>query len=215
MGRSNKVRHRFRLFFFKRTILLLIHHQFLQFWYQCIKKTFIYHIIGNFPQTATATHGKRTKSTISSNPQSWPVWMTFELSHYVLLANHHGATSVRRHSLTSFGILLEDFLSSKVIYVGKFCREREREGRNIEKSQFYKLFNCTVGPMVIYVTFLIVENDASGRFAKNDFTFQVKITGSQERIPGVTFFNGEGRKNFSATPTGHQHSLMIPTLTSA
>ena len=50
LGRSNKVRHRFRLFFFKRTILLLIHHQFLQFWYQsCIKKTSIYHIIGNFP----------------------------------------------------------------------------------------------------------------------------------------------------------------------
>ena len=31
LGRSNKVRHRFRLLFFKRTILLLIHHQNLQF----------------------------------------------------------------------------------------------------------------------------------------------------------------------------------------
>ena len=49
MGRSNKVHHRFRLFFFKRTILLLIHHQFLQFLYQCTKKSSIYHIIGNFP----------------------------------------------------------------------------------------------------------------------------------------------------------------------
>ena len=49
MGRSNKVWHRLRLLFFKRTILLLIYHQFLQFWYQCIKKTSIYHIIGNFP----------------------------------------------------------------------------------------------------------------------------------------------------------------------
>ena len=32
-----------------------------------------------FSKIAAATHGKRTKSTISSNPQSWPAWMTFEL----------------------------------------------------------------------------------------------------------------------------------------
>ena len=47
--------------------------------------------------------------------------MTFELRHYVRLANHHGATSVRRHSLTSFGISLVDFLSSKVIHAGQLC----------------------------------------------------------------------------------------------
>ena len=32
-----------------------------------------------FFKIAAATHGERTKSTISSNPQSWPAWMTFEL----------------------------------------------------------------------------------------------------------------------------------------
>ena len=32
-----------------------------------------------FSKIAAATHGERTKSTISSNPQSWPAWMTFEL----------------------------------------------------------------------------------------------------------------------------------------
>ena len=29
-----------------------------------------------FPKISTATHGKRTKSKIFSNPQSWPAWMT-------------------------------------------------------------------------------------------------------------------------------------------
>ena len=62
---------------------------------------------------------------ISSNPQRWPARMTFELRHHILLANHHGATSVRHHSLTSFGILLEDFLSSKVIHAGQLCRLEE------------------------------------------------------------------------------------------
>ena len=47
--------------------------------------------------------------------------MTFELRHYVRLANHRGATSVRRHSLKSFGISLVDFLSSKVIHAGQLC----------------------------------------------------------------------------------------------
>ena len=47
--------------------------------------------------------------------------MTFELRHYVRLANHRGATSVRRHSLTSFGISQVDFLSSKVIHAGQLC----------------------------------------------------------------------------------------------
>ena len=32
-----------------------------------------------FSKIAAATHRERTKSTISSNPQSWPAWMTFEL----------------------------------------------------------------------------------------------------------------------------------------
>ena len=32
-----------------------------------------------FPKIATATHGKWTKTTISPNPQSWPVLVTFEL----------------------------------------------------------------------------------------------------------------------------------------
>ena len=49
IGRSNKVRHRFRHFSNGQFILLLIHHQCLQFWYRCIKKTSIYHIIGNPP----------------------------------------------------------------------------------------------------------------------------------------------------------------------
>ena len=47
--------------------------------------------------------------------------MTFELRHYVRLANHRGASSVRRHSLTSYGISLVDFLSSKVIHAGQLC----------------------------------------------------------------------------------------------
>ena len=51
--------------------------------------------------------------------------MTFELRHYVRLVNHRGGTSVRRHSLTSFGISLVDFLSSKVIHAGQLCGMEE------------------------------------------------------------------------------------------
>ena len=69
LGRSNKVRHRFRLFF-KRTILLLIHHQFLQFCTNVLRRLPFITLSAIFPQIAAATHGKRTKSTISSNPQS-------------------------------------------------------------------------------------------------------------------------------------------------
>ena len=48
--------------FFKRTILLLIHHQFLQFWYQCISmKTSICHIIGNFPPNCRRNSWKTDK----------------------------------------------------------------------------------------------------------------------------------------------------------
>ena len=62
LGSLPKVRHRFQLlFFFKRTILLLIHHQFLQFWYQCIKRTSIYHIFGNFPPNCHHITGKMDK----------------------------------------------------------------------------------------------------------------------------------------------------------
>ena len=57
MGRSNKI----LTFFFKRTILFLIHHQFLQFWYQCIKKTSIYHNIGNFPPNCRRNPRKMDK----------------------------------------------------------------------------------------------------------------------------------------------------------
>ena len=61
IGRSNKVRHWLRVSFFKRTILLLIHYQVLQFWYQCIKKTSIYHIIDNFPQNCHRNTRKTDK----------------------------------------------------------------------------------------------------------------------------------------------------------
>ena len=63
--------------------------------------------------------------------------MTFELRHYVLLANHRGATSVRRHSLTSFGISLEDFLSSKVIHAGQLC--------GLEEIVDFVCFLCVAG----------------------------------------------------------------------
>ena len=50
--------------FFKRTILLLIHYHFLQFWYQCtdIKKTSIYQIIGNFPPKLPLQHTENGQS---------------------------------------------------------------------------------------------------------------------------------------------------------
>ena len=123
MGKSNKVRHWFWLFIFKRTILLLIHHQFLQFWYQCIKKTSIYHIIGNFPKIAAATHGKLTKSMISSNPQSWPAWVTFELRHYVQLHCAQPQLDIipRRHLVYRWTGGIFHFLSSKVTHAGQLC----------------------------------------------------------------------------------------------
>ena len=53
----------FWLLFFKikRTILLLIHHQFLQFWYKCIKKTSICRIIGNFLPNCRRNTRKKDK----------------------------------------------------------------------------------------------------------------------------------------------------------
>ena len=67
LGSLPKVRNQFRLLlFFKRTILLLIHHQFLQFWYQCIKKTSIYRIIGYFPPNCRRNTRKTDKVTV------WP-----------------------------------------------------------------------------------------------------------------------------------------------
>ena len=75
LGRSYKVRQRIRVFLFKRTILLLIHHQFLQFWYQCIKKTSIYHIIGNFPPNCR----RNTRKTDEVYDFLQSARMTFEL----------------------------------------------------------------------------------------------------------------------------------------
>ena len=84
MGRSNKFLHRFRLFF-KHTILLLIHRQFLQLWNQCIKKNSIYRIIGKLSPQHTVWPLNSDTSSISQSPR---------------------ATSLRRHSLMSFGISL-------------------------------------------------------------------------------------------------------------
>ena len=121
-GSSN--RHRFRLFFQTDSFITNIHHQFLKFLYQCIKKTSIYHIISNFPKNCRRNTQKTDKvynflqhAKLTCVGDLW----TQALRKYVRLANHHGATSVRRHSLTSFGISLVDFLSSKVIHAGQLC----------------------------------------------------------------------------------------------
>ena len=85
MGRSNKVRHRFRLFFFKRTLLFLIHHQFLQFWFQCIKKASIYYIISNFPQNCH--HNTRKTDKVCDFLQSAKFTCVGDLWTQVRLAN--------------------------------------------------------------------------------------------------------------------------------
>ena len=73
MGRSNKVRHRFQPFFqtdnFITNILLPMYQEDFYF----------YHIIGICHPNCCQNTQKRTKSMISSNPKSWPAWMTFEL----------------------------------------------------------------------------------------------------------------------------------------
>ena len=50
-----------------------------------------------------------------------------------------------------------------------------------------------------------------------EITFQVKITGSEERTlrQEVWCLNGMRQRKVSATQTGPQHSLTIPMLTSA
>ena len=103
MGRSNQVRRQFRLLFFKRTIILLIHHQFLQFWYQCIKKTSIYHIIGHFSKNCR--HNTRKTDKVYDFLQSAKLSFVGDLWTQALcsISQSPRATSVRHHSLTSFG----------------------------------------------------------------------------------------------------------------
>ena len=55
-------------FFFKRTILLLINYNFFNFGTNVTRRLPFITLLAIFPQTAAATHGKRAKSTISSNP---------------------------------------------------------------------------------------------------------------------------------------------------
>ena len=106
MGRSNKVRHRLRVSFFRRTILLLIYLQFLQFCYQCIKKTSIYHIIGNFPQNCHRNTRKTDKDY--DFLQSAKLTCVGDLWTQALrsISQSPRATSIRNHSPTSFGISL-------------------------------------------------------------------------------------------------------------
>ena len=105
-GRSKKVRHRFRLFF-KRTILLIIHHQSLQFWYRCIKKTSIYHIIVN-PPPPNCRRNTRKTDEVYDFLQSTKLTCEDGLWTQTLrsISQSPRATSVRHHSLTSFGVSL-------------------------------------------------------------------------------------------------------------
>ena len=119
MGRSNKVRHQLRVSFFRRTILLLIHRQFLQFWYQCIKETSIYHIIGNFPQNCH--HNTRKTDKDYDFLQSAKLTCVGDLWTQALrsISQSPRATSIRNHSLTSFGISLyrRDFPFSELWFI--------------------------------------------------------------------------------------------------
>ena len=55
-------------FFFKRTILLLINYNFFNFGTNVSRRLPFITLLAIFPQNAAATHGKRAKSAISSNP---------------------------------------------------------------------------------------------------------------------------------------------------
>ena len=72
------------------------------------------------PQIAAVTHGKRTKSTISSNLQSLPALITFEPSEYVRLANHRAQPRFDsicwRHLVYRWTVGVFQFLSLKVIH---------------------------------------------------------------------------------------------------
>ena len=105
MGSLPKVRHRFRLLFFKRTTLLLIYHQFLQFWYQCIKNISIYRFIDNFPPNCCRNTRKTDKvyDFLKFAKCVDDLW----IQTLRLISQSPRATSVRHHSLTSFGISLK------------------------------------------------------------------------------------------------------------
>ena len=158
MGRSNKVRHRFRLFFFKRTILLLIHHQFLQFWYQCIKKTSIYHIVGNFTQNCR--HNTRKTDKVYDFLQSANLTCVGDIWTQALrsISQSPRATSIRNHSMTSFGILLyrRDFPFSE--FKGHPRRSTLRIGGNRRRSEVLdKITNNTFIDDIVMV-FLYTHN---------------------------------------------------------
>ena len=91
--------------FFKRTILL-IHHQFLQFWYQCIKNTSIYRIIGNFPPNCY--HTKRKTDKVFDLLQSANLTYVDDFWTWTIrsISQSSSANLVRHNSPTLFDILL-------------------------------------------------------------------------------------------------------------
>ena len=97
----------FDFFFFKRTLLLLIKHHFLQFWYQCIKKTSVYGIIGNFSRGCRRNTRKTDK--VYNFLQSAKLSCVDDLWTQTLrsISQSPRATSVRYHSLTSFDISMK------------------------------------------------------------------------------------------------------------
>ena len=105
MGISNKVRHRFRLSFFKRTIYLLIHHQFLPFWYQCSKKSSISHTIGVFHHNC-CRNTRKTDKVYDFLPIRQSCLDDLWTQALRPISQSLLAASIWNHSLTSFGILL-------------------------------------------------------------------------------------------------------------
>ena len=140
MGRSNKVRHWFRFFLSNGQLFYSFIINFFNFGTNVSRRLAFITLSQIFPKITAATHGKRTESRISSNSQSWPAWMTFELRHYVRLANHRVQPRLDiirwRHLVYRWTRWIFHFLSSEYQVSSKSIKWSWME----KKSKMWKVY---------------------------------------------------------------------------
>ena len=88
-----------------------------QFWYQYIKKTYIYHIIGNFPQNCHRNTRKTDKAYDFFQSAKLTCVDDFWTQTLRPISQSPLATSVRHHLLTSFGRIIAEQEGISIFWV--------------------------------------------------------------------------------------------------